>query len=678
MITKKWLASCVLSSLSLFSEIQLSALTRGTITVAGAPQDVFFGADGFWYTSFADGSTSGVNKFRTTPELAIVGTLSNPNPSTTDGVCVSGTTGYCCLSTSNQLVAFDTSTMGTITTYGVDPVPREVLVVGDVAYISCKASNTLYTLNVQSGGTASFPVTTIGPIATDGSKLFVADNDAGNEAVKVYDISSTPLNPAYVGSVTFTNNPIISLAVTGGSPPSCYVVSNGTLSYFNSTTILPPPPVTSLSVQVNGTAAVIKGLAASGGRLVASISNGDLVYEYDIQGLVPTFSQSFEVGSAPDEIAIGGDTFAVCNINGTNLTIWSGAISPASFTSFEGNAGVMANLFNQINGQCPQPTQDIIDQVGALSLSAQETALNELSPQFKVIQFSLEKLDLLLHKEFDDALYSQVKETTPFVIAGYDRLNQDQVGPYNGYTVDNYYQLFGVTHGFEVLKLLFAVGATESYMTLNPTASTAKYPTKWVNFGLAGVGKRWMYGIDFQYGLSSLKTYRNIEAINKTAYSFHNAWNLSVDAKFAYAYQHDKCKITPYDNVGYIYGREEAYTESNATGNNFYVKNENISMIRNAIGLDLELLSNRSAQFFIDGAWVYEHYFNNNSYQAALVGTDIFETFSQALPKSSYARVHTGLRGVHKHLEWQLAYTGLFGKQRPSDNAGSVKFGYRY
>lgn len=353
-------------------------------------------------------------------------------------------------------------------------------------------------------------------------------------------------------------------------------------------------------------------------------------------------------------------------------------LAPSSgFPEIPGNAGVVASMFNQLNGNTNTPLQTIIADVAGLTGDAQIQALNDLAPQFKILQYTTEKLDLLLHKELDGSLYCRKKGTTPFVIAGYDHLHQDSKGPYTGYSVDNYYQMVGVTGDISCVKVLSGLGASESYVSEHPGKGNADYTTVWGTLGLASHHKKWSYGVSGLFGYSFINAERKIEFLDVEAHTSHGAWNVSADARVAYQTSWGTVSILPYDNVGYLYGYENSYHEHGAGAADLSVKNEHISVFRNSLGIMFDAPKDSNVKFFLDGAWVYEHYFSSNKYDGAFIGTDVFGSFEQTVPTQNYGRVNAGVFGTHKGFEWKLAYTGLFG-EKLQDNAASVKFAYRF
>ena len=298
-----------------------------------------------------------------------------------------------------------------------------------------------------------------------------------------------------------------------------------------------------------------------------------------------------------------------------------------------------------------------------------------------MIQFSLEKLDLLLHKELEDALYKAEDKWSGFVLGGYDNLSQKAVSPekgYNGYTVQSYYQLLGFTYGGKSADFLGAIGASESYMNLNPASGFASYPTAWASIGFSFQSSRWQAGLKGLGGYSFIKAQRSMDYLNLVANTNHNAWNTSVEGKLAYTYQYDidHAKVTFYDTPSYLYGQENTYTESGATGANFNVKNEKLSVIRNAFGLvfnsEIKKKGKANTEFFFDGSWVFEYYFTNNSYQAAFQGTDVYGNYHQTIPTRNFGRIHGGFKGGHAKFDWSVVYTGLFGSHF-MENSASLK-----
>lgn len=341
-----------------------------------------------------------------------------------------------------------------------------------------------------------------------------------------------------------------------------------------------------------------------------------------------------------------------------------------------GNLGIINGVLDEINGECNEGTQFLINNFE----NVEDPNPGPLVVAFKVIQFSQEKLDLLIHKELENELYSKNKESHLFVMGGYDHLSQDSNSLYNGYDVDSYYQLLGYKHHKSHANYLVMLGASESYMKVHPAKAHASYTTVWGSLGASGSHNRFSYGLDALFGYSFIDSTRHIilyDFYNQKAHSSHGAWNGSLDAKVNYAKKWSWTTFNFYENLGYIYGHENRYTEWGAYGANQKVKNENLSQLRNIVGVLLDLPKDPSLNFFADVSWVYEYYFTKNKYQAAFVDTDVYGTYSQRIPTRNYARFSGGLYGEKGHFTWRLAYTGLYGKAF-SESSASIKLGYKF
>jgi hypothetical protein len=347
--------------------------------------------------------------------------------------------------------------------------------------------------------------------------------------------------------------------------------------------------------------------------------------------------------------------------------------------TYSGQAEETVYYFNSLvaSGNAPSDTQAAYSVIAGLNQEAQLTALNEFSPQFKIVQFAQEKLDLLIHKELEAVLYSSLEKPNVFIIGGYDSFNQNKASGFMGYNVDNFYQILGSAQTWGNMNWIECIGASESYMQLDPVKSSANYNTVWSSLGLSSKHRRWIYGVDGLFGYSFINTSRNISILNQKAESNHGLWNVSFDGKVGYKINHKNYEFLAYENFGYLYGSENSYTEKGSSSNNYQVKDEDVSLIRNQLGFRLDYLANDRLKLFADGAWVYEYYTNDNSYQAAIAGTHVYGTFNELVPTKNYGRINAGFEGTHKDFDWKIAYTGLYGKYL-QDSAISLKLGYKF
>jgi hypothetical protein len=352
--------------------------------------------------------------------------------------------------------------------------------------------------------------------------------------------------------------------------------------------------------------------------------------------------------------------------------------TPSGFTQASGNAGVvLKNMFPQLDGNTNQGLQKIITVTQSQDSQIQTVIGNALSPHHKILQFTQEKLDLLLHRDLDDALYSFKKGTVPFLQAGYDHLYQDKSSLYNGYRVNNFYQMFGLTHSFSHMNGLVTLGVSESYLTAFPLKAKDNYVTVFGGLGLAGQHHRWNLGLKGLYEYSFTNTKRFISYFNEKASSSHGMWTASAHLKLSYTKAHENYTFIPYEEVGYLYGQENDYTEHGAPYINLHVKDETVSLIRNLLGLNMIYKIDDRCDFFLDGAWVYEDYLNDNGYKAAFINTSVYGTFYQQEPEKNYGRARTGFKGTSGNLGWEVVYTGLYSKNF-IDNAVSLKFDYKF
>jgi outer membrane autotransporter protein len=263
------------------------------------------------------------------------------------------------------------------------------------------------------------------------------------------------------------------------------------------------------------------------------------------------------------------------------------------------------------------------------------------------------------------------------VIAGYDHFSQKNSPLYTGYNIDNFYQFIGLNYNFKTVNTMGAFGVSESYMKLHPSLNKANYTSFWGVLGVSKKVHRWQFGLDGLYGYSFLNTNRYIDFLQAQAKSSHGAWTLSFDGKVSYKLEDDNFSFNPYDNISYVYGKENSYLENQAPGANQSVKDERISVIRNALGFMFEAPKDTWFKLFFDAAWVYDYYINSSSYLSAFEGTFVFGSYKQLTPTKNYARVHTGFDGNYHDFTWKLAYTGLYG-QKLSDNAVTLDLGYKF
>jgi hypothetical protein len=348
-----------------------------------------------------------------------------------------------------------------------------------------------------------------------------------------------------------------------------------------------------------------------------------------------------------------------------------------SLGTFKSNPGVSSNLLNQINNQCNQDTQTIITNLLNESQNAQYKALTGLTPSYKVIQYSLEKLSFAIQKDMQDILYNSEKFRRLYGIVGYDYLRQTGDLNQTGYSTNSAYQFFGVRSGYEKFRWQIGGGASESFMNLSPLKGHASFYTLYGTAGLSANASRWEFGINGLYGYTFINGKRTVPYISQTAKNSHGAYNLNFEGMLSWHYVNGKYRFSPYETLGYLFGSENNYHEEHASGANMKVKSEKIHALRNSLGGSIDIFQDRWYQLFVDLAWVYEHYFHNKSYKAAFIGTDVYGTYRQITPTSDYVRAKIGARGHCGKLDWQAMSLTLVGSHFIEETI-SLNLTYKY
>jgi hypothetical protein len=630
---------------------------------------------------------------------------------------LSGTSCVVTTATPNGTIqGFDINTLGSSGAISGLENPFQIAFSGTTGAVSCSGGTViLFDITQPTTITGSIgPFNGPSNIAINSQNLAVIENSNNVEFASYNPAGSRIIIPSGVDPTFLANNENTLVVVSGSD--SIISIANMNTGALTGSITLPSGSnpqyaaisgkYAAVSCQDSGQIVVIDtnlnqivGSINIGGELQRVALNGNIgAVGNTADNTVSTFDIStmqvintYQTGNGPYRVAIDGNIGVTSNRLSNNVTVFSLTATPIpndtlavegvtglGFTTAE-QLDVMAASFDW-SAETAILYAEYVDLAQDQGIPALNVSLNDSSSNHKVIQYQIEKLDLLLHKEIDGELYSDKEGTRGFVLAGYDNFSQDSVNGYPGYRVDHYYQLLGGSYSYKDWKFLGAFGVSESYEKLNPSIFKAKasYTTLWGDLGGAIKCNRWHFGLDGLFGYSFIDAHREIQYLNRHIKTSHGMWNVSVDGRASYSFEYQKLSITPYDNLGYIYGHENDYQEHGSAGANLAITNENISMIRNQFGIRFSGPVHKTAfNVFMDGAWVYEYYFGDNTYNQRFIGSTIVAEITQTVPTKNYGRIHTGLEGSHKNFDWKLAYTGLFGKNL-SDSAVSVKFGYKF
>jgi hypothetical protein len=330
-------------------------------------------------------------------------------------------------------------------------------------------------------------------------------------------------------------------------------------------------------------------------------------------------------------------------------------------------------ILNVISGDCPPSTQAIINFIIFLPPEQLAQALQQLVPAFKKAQFIQEKLDLLMHKEISDILYSKEPGFNPFVIAGYDNIHRKQIpGKFFGYNNQAYYQLFGASASFKNARWLLGFGFSESYMHTIPNTATSQFTTQYLYGGLSTHFSCFKLGVDSIFSNAKLYGERNLSYFGFTAKNNHGLWNLSFEANAELEVLKKGIHLNLYNETGYNLGKERPYLEYDAPGVNQLVDKEHISVFRNALGFKLFTPPLKKISCYLDAAWVVDRYINSRYFYSSYEGTSKFGKYPDIYPPFNLARIHTGVNIHFKMVDSEISYTSLFSKQY-SENSFSLK-----
>ena len=294
------------------------------------------------------------------------------------------------------------------------------------------------------------------------------------------------------------------------------------------------------------------------------------------------------------------------------------------------------------------------------------------SPPFQLIQHALDKLDLVIHKEVSNFLYSQNPKKDLFGLAGFDNQDQGHLNCYDGYTVKDFYQfLGGIGNIAPSLQLLGAIGAAESKIDVHPQEAHAHYNSVFSTLGVSGAFKKFQVGFDLLAGYSFINAKHHHESMGSFK-GQHNALSASVELKGTYKVLEDKTSLTPYDAISLFYNKEFDHDDKSQAGYTIKVENETLYAFRNELGFYINIPCTKSVDLFIDPSWLYETQLNSRSYHVTTLPTGSKVSIKQQKLGHNYGRLNTGFYVKGRRLDFAITYIGLWGRKY-SDASTSLK-----
>jgi hypothetical protein len=412
------------------------------------------------------------------------------------------------------------------------------------------------------------------------------------------------------------------------------------------------------------------------------IVNGD----FNIQNGPPTLfvekqTRAQYVGeyTFPDVITFTGGTTSISDFNiksyyhvellpGINPNSYDLAVSFSSLqpNEYPGNAGVVAQDLAGKNGYGSLDMQEYIDAILRLDFDRQEQVLLELCPQFKLIQYSLEKLMFTQEDYYARKLYEFSKGLKPFFDVGFNQYAQkgysDPGYGFNSYHINSWTQNLGFTYGTDHGNLLLGLGAIESYFTFLNYPAKARYNTAIAEAGYLGRYKGFEGGIDFLASYTKIKSRRDITYFDLVAKNKHSAWNASTTLDLGYKISSKRFHFKPYDKVGYIFGQESHDKESGAGVLNLDMQTEKLSLLRNTLGFNTDYTLSHFTTF-LDVAYVYETIFSSLRYKGSFVGTPGVMDFYATFQNHNFYKIAGGLSFNKDGFEMDITYQALASKK---------------
>lgn len=301
----------------------------------------------------------------------------------------------------------------------------------------------------------------------------------------------------------------------------------------------------------------------------------------------------------------------------------------------------------------------MITQSSPSRVEGEDFFYRELSPKFYLVQFGLEKLDFLLHKEFSNLLYTRYKKKDVFGLFGFNNLQQGHIGDNYGYNIKDYYQFLGAEGDVGSFSILGALGVSESKLHIHQNQSNADYNTLWGTLGFVKKTGNFQFGCDLISGYGFISSTTTSSFSSKIKSHNHASFG-SFETKGTYRILNDKTSVEPYDALSLFYSSESPYQQKGSNELTLKIKNENLVVIRNELGFYLNIPCTKAVDLFIDPSWTYEYQINHGSYTVCLTGEkqDKLIEFNHA-PRN-YGRLNVGFFIKGSDVDFAVTYIGLW------------------
>lgn len=328
-----------------------------------------------------------------------------------------------------------------------------------------------------------------------------------------------------------------------------------------------------------------------------------------------------------------------------------------------------AHLGSMLNSLLKDPTtnsclESKIESMLFMPADEINSIMTQMQPaSFKNQQIVLEEMMFNINDETSETLYNFYSGFRPSLYGGYNRMVQHGFSQYSGYRASNGYQMLSLTYGHNSWQLLGGLGSLQSAVS-NKKAYTKTSDTSILGtLGASYFSKNFEVGLDGLFSYHFIDTQRKIPDFDAKALSSHGGYSLKAQGHIAYVKTIDNTRFKPYDDLSYLFTHENSFHEHGADCLDLHVESSRRSVLRNAIGLRCDLAVNAIISPFIDLAYIYEYRFEGQGYKYQFTNTNQTTSDLGLRAPQNLAKVALGLYRSQGLWDYQLKFTGWYGKR---------------
>lgn len=325
------------------------------------------------------------------------------------------------------------------------------------------------------------------------------------------------------------------------------------------------------------------------------------------------------------------------------------------------NQAAIGTALDQLTFNTNPCLQSKINEMYLLPGSVLEDIFYTLDPsEFKGQQLVMEELVFSVNDSIRKELFDHNKKFKSSVAGAFRYMNENSYSQYNGFHANTGYEYLTTSYGWDKTQILGAVGGMQTATRYKRKTAQTSSNSIFTALGLTGFHKNFSFGADILFAYNFISTERKLDYFIAKPKSYHGGYSTKISVGLKYAKNFSNSTLTPYDFISYQSSHENVFKELDGECLGMEFKSHNRQVIRNALGLNFEMLKQKKVSPYIDLAYVYENRYSGNHYKCRFENTNTWFTIEGLNPSSNFLKYELGIVSNLEKWNFRMNVNGLY------------------